>query len=51
VFELFMSEGYSHVDVVFAEDDETDNVVAPVRLRTFAWSLRIHRVVQMKVAS
>jgi len=29
-FEMFMSEGYSHVDVVAAEDDETNNVVAPL---------------------
>jgi len=29
-FEVFMSEGYSHVDVVSAEDDETNNVVAPL---------------------
>jgi hypothetical protein len=27
---MFMSEGYSHVDVVAAEDDETNNVVAPL---------------------
>ncbi len=25
-----MSEGYSHVDVVSAEDDETNNFVAPL---------------------
>jgi len=29
-FEVFMSEGYSHVDVVAAEDDDTNNVVAPL---------------------
>jgi hypothetical protein len=29
-FEVFMSEGYSHVDIVSAEDDETNNVVAPL---------------------
>ena len=29
-FEVFMSEGYSHVDIVSAEDDETNNVIAPL---------------------
>ena len=29
-FEVFISEGFSHVDVVAAEDDETNNVVAPL---------------------
>ncbi|KPK53402.1 MAG: hypothetical protein AMJ63_06520 [Myxococcales bacterium SG8_38_1] len=29
-FELFISEGYSHVDIVSAEDDQTNNVVAPL---------------------
>lgn len=29
-FEVFISEGYSHVDIVSAEDDETNNVVAPL---------------------
>jgi len=29
-FEVFISEGYSHVDVVSAEDDETNNVIAPL---------------------
>ncbi|MDH4282547.1 MAG: hypothetical protein OEV36_07850, partial [Myxococcales bacterium] len=29
-FEVFMSEGYSHVDIVSAEDDETNNVTAPL---------------------
>ncbi len=29
-FEVYMSEGYSHVDVVSAEDDETNNVVTPL---------------------
>ena len=29
-FEVFMSEGYSHVDVVSAEDDETNNVIGPL---------------------
>jgi hypothetical protein len=25
-----MSEGYAHVDVVSAEDDETNNVIGPL---------------------
>ncbi|MGD8825943.1 MAG: hypothetical protein PVI24_13245, partial [Myxococcales bacterium] len=29
-FEVFMSEGYAHVDIVSAEDDETNNVIAPL---------------------
>lgn len=29
-FEVFMSEGYSHVDIVSAEDDETNHVIAPL---------------------
>jgi len=29
-FEVHISEGYSHVDIVTAEDDETNNVVAPI---------------------
>lgn len=29
-FEMFMSEGYAHVDIVSAEDDETNNVIAPL---------------------
>ncbi|MGB8330072.1 MAG: hypothetical protein WCE62_08075 [Polyangiales bacterium] len=29
-FEVFISEGYSHVDIVSAEDDETNNVIAPL---------------------
>lgn len=29
-FEVFMSEGYSHVDIVSAEDDDTNNVIAPL---------------------
>ena len=29
-FEVFISEGFSHVDVVAAEDDETNNVVTPL---------------------
>lgn len=29
-FEVFMSEGYSHVDVLTAEDDATNNVVGPL---------------------
>lgn len=29
-FEVFISEGYSHVDIVSAEDDQTNNVVAPL---------------------
>ena len=29
-FEVFISEGYSHVDIVSAEDDDTNNVVAPL---------------------
>jgi hypothetical protein len=29
-FEVFISEGYAHVDIVAAEDDETNNVIAPL---------------------
>jgi len=29
-FEVHMSEGYAHVDVVSAEDDETNNVIRPL---------------------
>ena len=29
-FEVYISEGYSHVDIVTAEDDATNNVVAPL---------------------
>ncbi|MFK8048953.1 MAG: hypothetical protein AB8B81_11025 [Halioglobus sp.] len=29
-FEVYISEGYSHVDIVTAEDDETNNVIAPI---------------------
>jgi hypothetical protein len=29
-YEVYMSEGYSHVDVVSAEDDETNNVIGPL---------------------
>ncbi len=29
-FEVFMSEGFSHVDIVSAEDDETNNVIRPL---------------------
>lgn len=29
-FEVFMSEGYSHVDIVSAEDDATNQVIAPL---------------------
>ena len=29
-FEVYMSEGYAHVDIVSAEDDETNNVIAPL---------------------
>lgn len=29
-FEVFISEGFSHVDIVAAEDDETNNVIAPL---------------------
>ena len=29
-FEVYMSEGYAHVDVVSAEDDETNNVIGPL---------------------
>lgn len=29
-FEVHMSEGYSHVDVLTAEDDETNNVIGPL---------------------
>lgn len=29
-FEVYISEGYSHVDIVTAEDDETNNVIGPL---------------------
>ena len=29
-FEVYISEGYSHVDIVTAEDDATNNVIAPL---------------------
>jgi hypothetical protein len=29
-FEVYMSEGYAHMDVLSAEDDETNNVIAPL---------------------
>ena len=29
-FEVYMSEGYAHVDVVSAEDDATNNVIGPL---------------------
>ncbi|MEH6589632.1 MAG: hypothetical protein V7746_05200 [Halioglobus sp.] len=29
-FEVYMSEGYAHVDVVTADDDETNNVIGPL---------------------
>jgi len=29
-FEVYISEGYSHVDIVTADDDETNNVVGPL---------------------
>ncbi len=29
-FEVYISEGYSHVDVLTAEDDATNNVLAPL---------------------
>ena len=29
-FEVFMSEGYSHVDVLTADDNATNNVVRPL---------------------
>lgn len=29
-FEVFMSEGYTHVDVLTANDDATNNVVRPL---------------------
>jgi pimeloyl-ACP methyl ester carboxylesterase len=29
-FEVYISEGYSHVDIVSAEDDGTNNVIAPL---------------------
>ncbi|MEM8562781.1 MAG: hypothetical protein AAGF57_11135 [Pseudomonadota bacterium] len=29
-FEVYMSEGYSHVDIVTADDTETNNVIAPM---------------------
>ena len=29
-FEVHVSEGYSHVDVLTAEDDETNNVIGPL---------------------
>lgn len=29
-FEVYISEGYAHVDIVTAQDDETNNVIAPI---------------------
>jgi hypothetical protein len=29
-FEVHISEGYSHLDVLTADDDETNNVVGPL---------------------
>jgi len=29
-FEVYISEGYSHVDILTAEDDETNNVIGPL---------------------
>jgi hypothetical protein len=29
-FEVYISEGYSHVDVLTADDDETNNVIGPL---------------------
>ncbi len=29
-FEVYMSEGYAHFDVLSAENDETNNVIAPL---------------------
>ena len=29
-FEVHMTEGYSHVDIVSAQDDETNNVISPL---------------------
>ena len=29
-FEVYISEGYSHVDIVSAEDDGTNHVVGPL---------------------
>ncbi|MFT5483403.1 MAG: pimeloyl-ACP methyl ester carboxylesterase [Halieaceae bacterium] len=29
-FEVYMSEGYAHFDILSAEDDETNNVIAPL---------------------
>lgn len=29
-FEVYISEGYSHVDIVTADDDETNNVIRPL---------------------
>ena len=29
-FEVYISEGYSHVDIVSADDDETNNVIGPL---------------------
>lgn len=29
-FEVYISEGYSHVDIVTADDDETNNVIGPL---------------------
>jgi pimeloyl-ACP methyl ester carboxylesterase len=29
-FEVYISEGYSHVDIVAADDDETNNVIGPM---------------------
>ena len=29
-FEVYMSEGYSHLDILTADNDETNNVIAPL---------------------
>jgi hypothetical protein len=29
-FEVYISEGYSHVDIVTAVDDQTNNVIGPL---------------------
>jgi hypothetical protein len=29
-FEVYISEGYSHVDIVTADDDDTNNVIGPL---------------------
>jgi hypothetical protein len=29
-FEVHISEGYSHVDIITADDDETNNVIGPL---------------------